>query len=201
MIAWQASLVSQGQSAVKVPRVMVWSASFSGELFVPITGVERTGLEGRFGYDTGDFLLLLTKSLYYDSSSDYFFTSVGRGARQGLLMLRFQCGGCRGNGLYRTVNGPELTLNDLGSLKLLKDEKGLSVLFTQVGDGEWRPVAVTRPDGGKLLIEYGREGLISEMRDSESRSLTPVYKAGRLDSVYQTWTGSEGKISRQSVME
>jgi len=200
MVVWQCSFVSQGQSVV-ASRVLVWSGSLSGELFVPITGGERSGLEGRFVYDAGGFLFLLTKSLYYDSRSDYFFTSIGQGPRQGLLMLHFQCGGCRGKGLYRTVNGPELTLNDLGSLKLLKDEKGLSVLFTQVGDGEWRPVAVTRADGAKLLIEYGRDGLISEMRDSDRRSLVPVYKAGRLDSVNQTWTGGAGKVSRQSLME
>src|SRR5258708_374603 len=113
VVLWQACVVVAGQVGAERTRVLSWNESAVGELFCPLSGPDRIGLEGHFVYDDGGFLFLLTKSLYYDRASDYFVTWVGQGPRQGLLMLTFRCGGCRGKGLYRTANGPEVTLNDL----------------------------------------------------------------------------------------
>jgi hypothetical protein len=169
-------------------------------LFTELPGALRPEVAGEIVCVQDEFVFSLMQSLYYDRASDVFVVWVGLGPGEGLRMLRFKCEGCRGAGVYRTVNGPDLTLADLGELKMIRGKRGGSFLFARVGDGEWRLVSALGAQGSELFIDYGRDGFISQVRDSNSRTLLPVYKEGRLTSVVQMWPGMRGKEMGVTIM-
>ena len=185
------SLFGQAIPRAAPAKALSWSASSEGPLFVlKETAKAKDGLI----YDDGKFSLRLSDSLIYHSASDSF--SFWLGTDVGELFVGLERSG---GGAYRTRRNalPEFGLNDFGKLKLLWVSSGERFLFTEIGEA-WRCVSI-EAGGRKLSIDYDHNGTIALVRDGK-RSLEPVYKAGRLESVYQTWVGAEGKVSSTSLM-
>jgi hypothetical protein len=151
---------------------------------------------GQIVYSSGDFTFPLLQSLSYDSECNCYSLIVSSTRRERREIVQFWP---TRSGFYRTANGPYLELENFDSLRAVTDLNGTRFLFAQVGDGEWRCVSIHDPAGPYLLVDYRADGLISQLRDSFSRTATPTYDGDRLQSLTQTWTNRSGRTVRSIV--
>jgi len=178
--AWGDKAVVQAER----PKALCWSSLDVGPLFVTATQPKS---KDALIYDGGDFSLRLTDTLSYDRTSDYFSFWLGVPVGEQFVYVKHSEAG------YATsVRGiGSFVVSDLGKLKLLSVSSGERFLFTEVG-GAWRCVSVVDRGGRQLLIDYNRNGVITQVRDGR-RTLEPVYRSDRLASVYQIWPISAGR--------
>lgn len=156
----------------------------------------KSELAGQIVYSNGDIAFPLLQSLSYDSQCNCYSLMVSSRRLGPLEIVHFWPSR---TGPFRTANGPYLELENFDSLRSVTTLDGTRFLFAQVGDGEWRCVSIHDPAGTYLLVDYRADGLISQLRDSFSRTATPTYNGDRLQSLTQTWTNASGQKMRSIV--
>lgn len=165
------------------PKALCWSSSDVGPLFVAATQPKS---KDALIYDGGDFSFGVTDVLSYNFEGDSFSFWAGTALGKQLVSLRRTAGAYRG----KLAGARDVGLNDFGKLKLVWVSSGERFLFTEV-NGAWRCVSMEDARGRKLFIDYDRAGSVVLVRDLD-RNLEPVYRAGQLVQVYQSWSSRSG---------
>lgn len=179
LAACSGCVYSQAQwGTVAHSKALSWSSGNTGALFVRS---EKSRLKDGLIYDGGDFSFRITDVLSYDVEHDSFSFWAGTDVGVQFIALRRKAGAYRG----KLGSGCDVGLNDLGKLKLIWVSSGERFLFTEV-NGAWRCVSVEDVAGRKLFIDYDRDGVVALVRDFDRR-LEPIYRAGQLAQVYQSW--------------
>lgn len=161
-----------------------WNTRNSNLPLLSLPDVLHGNLNAVLAYPGSEFAFPLSQPLSYDAKCDcYSLTVVPTASRtmRALQLWRTPAS------FYRSQNGPYVELEDLGPLATLTALDGTRYLFAEVGQGERHCVSIHTRSGDYLLVDYTSDGLISQIRDSFSRTVVPIYKDGRIVSVTQMW--------------
>jgi hypothetical protein len=180
-----------------VPTALPWNVSDRNLALLKVPDVVHGDLNDLLLYPTPEFSLPLLQPLTFSAECDCYSLTVRMHNTQRLRVLQLWRTAA---GFYRSQNGVYVELEEFGPLKAITGLSGTRYLFTEVGQAEHRCVSVHTLAGNYLLVDYTAAGLISQLRDSYSRTIVPTYQGARTIALTQTWIDHAATRSRMTVI-
>ena len=174
-----------------------WNISNPSLPLLSLPGVVHGDLNDLLIYPAPEFSFPVLQPLSFNAECDCYSLTVRLKASQTFRVLQLWRTPA---GFYRSQNGPYVELEDFGPLKAVTALNGTRYLFAEVGEGERHCVSIHTLAGNYLLIDYTAAGLISQLRDSFSRTIVPSYQEGRTVSLVQTWLDHAAPRAQKSIV-
>jgi hypothetical protein len=191
------ALAEAGQCQTLQVPALSWNIANRNLPLLNLPDVVHDKLDDLLVYPARDFAFPISQPLSFDPECDCYSLTVVPKASRTLRVLQIWRTAA---GFYRSQNGPYVELEDLGPLKAVTALDGTRYLFAEVRQDERRCVSIHTLAGDYLLIDYTAAGLISQLRDSLSRTIVPAYQDGRAVSLTQTWIDHAAERTRTIVV-
>lgn len=161
-----------------------WNLSDRNLPLLNLTSVVQGNPNSLLVFPAPEFSFPLTEPLSFNAECDCYSLTVRAKTDQTLRVVQLWRAPA---GFYRSQNGPYLELEDFGALKAITALNGTRYLFAEVAQLQYRCVSIHTLAGNYLLIDYTAAGLISQLRDSFSRTIVPTYQEERIVALTQSW--------------